>query len=171
MLPGTFGCSATGQDAETRRPGLQRQRGWGRKWGKDGCYSLSGVGFRVPQMPSGDVPTPLSLRQDGSLGGEGQATFLAEAGILTSDFPCSPVGEEQAWSQKCRSGRWGEGRAAEAVSGIVGPMSMEGKALWPTRHLQGPRCPVLFSEASLATATFPSQPDLAESQGGWIRER
>lgn len=80
-------------------------------------------------MPSGDMPTPLSLRQDGSLGGEGQATFLAEAGILTSDFPCSPVGEEQAWSQKCRSGRWGKGRASEAVSGFAGPMSKAGKAL------------------------------------------
>lgn len=112
MLPGTFGCSAIGQDAETRSPGLQQAVGGGRKWGKDGCYSLSEVGFRVPQMPSGDVPTPLSLRQDGSLGGEGQATFLAEAGILTSDFPCSPVGEEQAWSQKCRSGRWGGGQGS-----------------------------------------------------------
>lgn len=50
------------------------------------------------------------------------------------------------------------------------PMSKEGKALWPTGHLQGPRCPVLFPGASLAAATFSSQPDLAESQGGWVRE-
>lgn len=127
--------------------------------------------LEYPEKPGGDMLTPLSLRQDGSLGGEGQATFLAEAGILTSDFPCSPVGEEPALSQKCRSGRWGRGRAAEAVSGSVGPRSKEGKALWPTHHLQGPCCPVLFPGASLATATFSSLPDLAESQGGWVRER
>ena len=72
--------------------------------------------LECPEKPGGDMPTPLSLRQDGSLGGEGQATFLAEAGILTSDFPCSPVGEEPALSQKCRSGGWGRGRADARVN-------------------------------------------------------
>lgn len=75
--------------------------GLGRMWWEDGYSSSSGV-LECPEKPGGDMPTPLSLRQDGSLGGEGQATFLAEAGILTSDFPCSPVGEEPALSQKCR---------------------------------------------------------------------
>lgn len=110
--------------------------------------------LECPEKPGGDMPTPLSLRQDGSLGGEGQATFLAEAGILTSDFPCSPVGEEPALSQKCRSGGGGRGRAAEAVSGSVGPRSKGGEGFVAYPPLPGSLLPGSFPWSILGNSNF-----------------
>lgn len=108
--------------------------------------------------------SPVDLRA--AQGGEGQATFFVDAGILTSDFPCSAGGR----SPEQPASEWGGQRAQAAgprMPAVRGPRR-EGSA-----GRAGP-CP--WAQAA-GLGCQPSVPQLshpsagpAESRGCWVRD-
>lgn len=132
-------------------PGRDCQDQWGQGciggWRKEkgdgpqGAWKLAGRGR----------PEPAPLDLHAAQGGEGQATFFVDAGILTSDFPCS------AW------GRGPEQRAGRAespgcpVPGCRRPEAQGGRAplAWPV-HAPGPRLPELGCQPSVLQLSHPS---------------
>lgn len=91
-LGGIFRHIVPGRDCQNRW-GQGCTGGWGREKGDgpQGAWKLAGRGR----------PEPAPLDLHAAQGGEGQATFFVDAGILTSDFPCSAWGRspaQRAWA-------------------------------------------------------------------------
>lgn len=134
----------------------QEERSSGRT-DQHGCGAQAQPGTR-PAGPAvglgaGRAAAPARLRAEGGPGrpwglgalrGEGRATFLADAGVLTSDFPCSAGGGARPGGRSPAGGR----RAGRP---------------WPRAEGPAPGCaesrrPELGAGSAGHAATFPSQP-------------
>ena len=121
-------------------PGRDHQRPWGQgcPGGQGGVRGGGPPGLLEACREGGLSPGPPGAPRS-STGGEGQVTFFAEAGILTSDFPCSAWG--RSW--QCRAGTAG-GAGRAGARRLPGTQSSRPKgSTGPSLTVPGPGLPTL----------------------------